>query len=75
VGRLCEHGGMELTPATYRCDEDGHDLTELVRDQLEESVPAMFGRGRSDEFRVIVSCPGRTPPHQVGCKGQVRYAR
>ena len=49
---------MELIPAVYRCGEDDQDLTALVREELEESVPASFTRRGTDSFRVVVTCPG-----------------
>ncbi|HET8659749.1 MAG TPA: hypothetical protein VFM55_12210 [Micromonosporaceae bacterium] len=59
---------MELIPAEYRCADDGQDLTALVREELEEWVPASFGR--RDTFRVVVTCPGGEKPHEVGVSGR-----
>ena len=63
---------MELTPSEFLCADHGTVLTALVRDELEDQVPASFRR--DETFRVLVTCPG-TPvsgTHRVGFTGTVK---
>lgn len=65
---MWKHGRVELIPAEYQCADDGQDLTALVREEMEDWVPASFAR--RDTFRVIVTCPGDEKPHEVAVSGR-----
>jgi hypothetical protein len=65
---------MELIPPHYECADDGQDLTDLVREKLEDRDPYTFA-DTSDGFRVIVTCPGGAAAHATGVTGRVRYER
>jgi hypothetical protein len=66
---------MDLKPATFACPTHKHDLTELVRQALEEAGPPVaYRRGATRPFEVIVTCPGTSPDsaHQLTCTGDYR---
>jgi hypothetical protein len=63
---------MELTPGRFVCEEHDIDLTDLVRDELSESVPVAFRWRRPRRFEVVVECAGGST-HEVTCVGEVRY--
>lgn len=71
---------MALDPETYTCPAHHADLTDQVRDALDEDVPPLaygllplVGRGasRPRPFEVTVTCPGTADsgPHQLVCAG------
>ncbi len=66
---------VELTPTQYQCAEHGTDLTDQVRDEVAEQIPAAFTRQGPRDFRVIVECPGGAKPHELAFLGQVRRVR
>jgi hypothetical protein len=60
---------MELEPADYHCPDHGDDLTEQVRRELSEQIPAAFGSGKRRPFVVIVECPGGGAAHELRFSG------
>jgi hypothetical protein len=56
---------MELAPTEYRCPDHGDDLTDEVRRELSEQIPAAFGSGKPRPFKVIVECPGGGAAHEL----------
>ena len=72
---------MQLDPTTYTCPEHQVDLTERVREVLDdEGVEVAFGKalrlGRRppEPFEVPVTCPGGDgkSPHRLICAGEMR---
>lgn len=63
---------MVITPSQFHChDHPQHDLTELVKEELELQTPAAFSARGLKNFRVIVACPGAGTSHEVACAGTV----
>ena len=68
---------VQLTPASYECRTHHVDLTEAVKERLEEEIdlvyrPRTLGtRSSSRPFKVIVTCPGEDTDstHAVTCTG------
>lgn len=65
---------MELTPESYHCDTHDLDLTDFVREMLEERVAVAYGRKGPSPFEVLVTCPGGGS-HRVVASGTVKYPR
>jgi hypothetical protein len=64
---------MKLIPPTYTCLEHQMDVTDLVREELEERIPIAYKPQRPGPFEVVVTCPGAGSPHDLECNGQVSY--
>ena len=66
---------LEIEPESYRCEAHDVDLTELVREALDESIPVAYGH-RTRSFEVVISCPGGGSSHRVvaaGAAGGLRW--
>ena len=61
---------MEIEPESYRCEAHDVDLTEFVREALDERIPVAYGR-RTGSFEVIVTCPGGGSSHRVVAAGRL----
>jgi hypothetical protein len=69
---------MNLQPGTYTCPNHRTDLTEQVREALDDgdAPPIAYWRfpvGRAAPapraFEVTVTCPGGAEPHPLTCTG------
>jgi hypothetical protein len=67
---MCEYGNVKLDPERYECTVDGHDVTELVHEELSLRIPLAFDRrAEMRPFQVVVTCPGGAKEHDVSVSG------
>jgi hypothetical protein len=72
---------ITLDPAAYTCPDHGTDLTDQVKQALEEEddTPRAYRRPllgrrtpRARPFEVIITCPGGGQAHSLTCTGTYR---
>jgi len=61
---------LDIEPESYRCEAHDVDLTEFVREALDETIPVAYGR-RARSFEVIITCPGGGSAHRVLAAGRL----